>query len=275
MSTPEDSTLGKRVDTPSRYSPEVLFAIPRAAQRARIGLSAQLPFHGLDRWTAWELSWLSPSGVPQVALAQIDVPAGSPNLIESKSLKLFLNSLAGERLPSLDSLRSMIAEPLSVCAGAPVALRLMRMRDAAGLDIAELDGHCIDDASLTITHYGPPDSGLLQIERDRSEAQVWVSHLLKSNCPVTGQPDWASVRIACDGARIDPASLLRYLVSYRDHAEFHEQCVERIYCDLMRVASPRTLSVYARYTRRGGLDINPFRSSDANAQPPRARSVRQ
>ena len=275
MSTPEDSSLGKRVDTPARYAPDILFAIPRATQRARIGLGEVLPFHGLDRWTAWDLSWLSPSGVPQIALAEIDVPADSPNLIESKSLKLFLNSLASERLDSMRAAEALIAPALSACAGAEVGLQLMSLREAASLAIVELDGVCIDDAGIAIDHYGPPDPGLLRLDSEQTRAQVWVSHLLKSNCPVTGQPDWASVRIECVGPSLDPAALLRYLVSFRDHAEFHEQCVERIFCDLLRVATPQSLSVYARYTRRGGLDINPFRSTDAHARPAAARSLRQ
>lgn len=274
MTTPEHSPLGKNTIYADRYDPSLLFAIPRADKRAEIGVTEPLPFHGVDIWNAYELSWLDPRGKPVVALAEFRVPASSPNIIESKSFKLYLNGFAQERITDAAALTATLMRDLSAAAGAPVGVQLGEAH-AATFPVTDLDGHLLDNQDIGIDHYGPPQADFLQADAMASQIEeTVVSHLLRSNCPVTGQPDWGSVRIAYRGAPIDHAGLLRYLVSFRDHNEFHEQCVERIFVDLMQRCAPRQLSVYARYTRRGGLDINPFRSSTP-ATPGNPRTVRQ
>ncbi|MDR2011827.1 MAG: NADPH-dependent 7-cyano-7-deazaguanine reductase QueF [Rhodanobacter sp.] len=275
MIKPHDSPLGRTAAYPDRYDPALLFAIPRAPSRAALGIGAQLPFHGVDIWNAYELSWLDARGKPEVALAQFRVPAASPNLIESKSFKLYLNSFNRERMHDVEALRTRLARDVSMAAGADVAVALTRSDGFAQMRLAELDGEVIDGLALDIDDYGPPNPQHLRLAADAREVEEsLVCHLLKSNCPVTGQPDWASVQIRYAGPRIDRAGWLRYLVSFRDHAEFHEQCVERIYMDVRRCCTPARLSVYARYTRRGGLDINPWRCDRAH-DPPNPRSARQ
>lgn len=275
MSAPEHSPLGKATAYPDRYDPSLLFPIPRAGKRAEIGVEGVLPFHGEDVWNAYELSWLDPRGKPQVAIATFRVPAESPNIIESKSFKLYLNSFAGERLDT-DTLRRHLGEDLSAAAGAPVSVEFIGAGRFDMQQMQPLSGECIDDLPIDVGCYGPPRPDFLVPDASGEVVnEVLVSHLLKSNCPVTGQPDWASVQIAYTGPRIDHAGLLRYLVSFREHDEFHEQCVERIFIDIMRHCAPRRLQVYARYTRRGGLDINPFRSSEAGVIPGNPRGARQ
>ena len=269
--TPADSALGKPTEYREDYDPALLFPIPRAGNRGTLDL-AGVPLHGVDVWNAWELSWLAPGGLPQVAVAELRVPADSPKLIESKSLKLYLNGFMQRRVADPAEVQAMIAEDLSRAAGAPVKVAISTL-DAAP-EIGRLGGECIDDPSVMIDHYGPPDAGLLCAGTAQVE-ETLISHLLKSNCPVTGQPDWASLQIRYRGPRLDRAALLRYLIGFRRHAEFHEHCVERIFCDLWQRARPEQLSVYARYTRRGGLDINPFRSSDPLARPDNPRLARQ
>ena len=274
MSTPEHSPLGKDTIYADRYDPKLLFPIPRAGKRAEIGVAEPLPFHGVDIWNAYELSWLDLRGKPQVALAEFRVPAASPNIVESKSFKLYLNGFAQERLADADALATTLMHDLSAAAAAVVGVQL-HPAHAAALPVVDLDGHLLDAQDIAIDHYGPPHADFLQAGATATPvAETLVSHLLRSNCPVTGQPDWGSVQIAYRGAPIDHAGLLRYLVSFRTHNEFHEQCVERIFVDLMQRCAPQQLSVYARYTRRGGLDINPFRSSTP-ATPGNPRSVRQ
>ena len=274
MSTPDQSQLGKATVYADRYDPSLLFPIPRAAKRAEIGVAEPLPFHGTDIWNAYELSWLDPRGKPQLALAECRVPAGSPNIIESKSFKLYLNGFAQETLDDAEALRAILARDLSAVAGAEVAVTLRGARTALHA-FADLAGTSIDDLPVTIDGYGPPRADWLRADAGTAVVEEsLVSDLLRSNCPVTGQPDWGSVQIAYRGAPIDREGLLRYLVSFRTHAEFHEQCVERIYMDVMARCAPERLSVYARYTRRGGLDINPFRSS-APATPANVRGARQ
>ncbi len=275
--TPQHSALGKPTAFDERYDPALLFPIDRKLGRDELGIATPLPFVGVDYWTAYELSWLDARGKPLVAIAEFAVPADSPRLIESKSLKLYLNGFAGTRMDSTDALRMRIAHDLGSSAGATVTVRL---RSAAGHDapaINELDGECIDAQELDIDEYGPPDA--LHLNRadaaDASVDEALVSHLLKSNCPVTGQPDWASVQIRYRGARIDRAGLLRYLISYRSHSGFHEQCVERIFRDIAARCSPQHVSVYARYTRRGGIDINPYRATPGMPPPTAMRSARQ
>jgi 7-cyano-7-deazaguanine reductase len=270
-----DLPLGRAVDYPRGYDPTLLFPIPRAHGRAGLGLGdGGLPFVGKDRWHAYELGWLDTRGKPVVATATITVPAQSPQLIESKSLKLYLNSLNAARFDDAPAVRQRIADDLSQAAGAPVevvfGLPPIDTR-AAGHD----DAVSIDAIELDCDAYDAPDPTFLAADDSAVVDEILRSDLLKSNCPVTGQPDWASVRIAYRGPRIDRAGLLRYLVSFREHAEFHEQCVERIFVDLLARCSPQTLSVEARYTRRGGLDINPWRTLPGMNAPAAARDLRQ
>lgn len=274
MSTPETSPLGKDTVYADRYDPGLLFPIPRAEKRAEIGVREPLPFHGVDVWNAYELSWLDARGKPVVAMAEFRVPAASPNIVESKSFKLYLNGFAQERMASVEALTAVLVNDLSQAAGADVSVRLSEV-SAAAQALTDLDGQLLDTQAIDIDHYGPPRADFLTAKADSTVVdEKLISHLLRSNCPVTGQPDWGSVQIAYRGARIDPAGLLRYLVSFRSHNEFHEQCVERIYVDIMARCAPTQLSVYARYTRRGGLDINPFRSS-VPASPDNLRGARQ
>jgi 7-cyano-7-deazaguanine reductase len=274
MSTPETSPLGKHTVYADRYDPQLLFPIPRADKRVEIGVAEDLPFHGVDIWNAYELSWLDLRGKPVVALAEFRVPASSPNIVESKSFKLYLNGFAQERIVDAATLTATLMHDLSAAAGAVVSVQL-RENHAASLPAVDLDGHLLDEQDIDVEHYGPPDADFLSAAADAIPVEeTLVSHLLRSNCPVTGQPDWGSVQIAYSGAPIAHAGLLRYLISFRTHNEFHEQCVERIFVDLMQRCAPRKLSVHARYTRRGGLDINPFRSSWP-ATPENLRTVRQ
>ena len=274
MSTPDHSPLGKTTVYADRYDPALLFPIPREQKRIELGVIEPLPFSGVDIWNAYELSWLDARGKPRVALAEFRVPADSPNIIESKSFKLYLNGFSQERVEDA-TLRDTLVRDLSLAAGGPVTVALSAP-SARGHAIADLPGILLDDQPLEIDDYGPPKPGYLSANHNAGPvAETLLSHLLRSNCPVTGQPDWGSVQIAYRGAPIDHAGLLRYLVSFRTHNEFHEQCVERIFVDLMARCAPEQLTVYARYTRRGGLDINPFRSTDPAAVPANPRAARQ
>lgn len=275
MTDLQHTLLGRAVEHQPDYAPDLLMPIPRAGTRAALGLDASLPFVGSDRWTGYELSWLEPGGKPRIAVLRLIVPADSPNLIESKSLKLYLNSYARLRCASALALRAQLQADLSAAAGAEVAAELIEAAHFASLQPGDLPGECIDAQPLTIEAAVAVDPGLLQFETGTLVEEALVSHLLKSNCPVTGQPDWASVWIRYRGARIDRASLLRYLLSYREVREFHEQCVERIWLDLWRCVRPEFLAVEARYTRRGGLDINPYRASDGPAIVEDRRQWRQ
>lgn len=274
MTRPEDSALGRPTEYAAHYDPARLFPIARAAGRAALGLDpAALPFHGVDLWNAYELSWLDRRGKPALALAELRVPADSPRLIESKSLKLYLNGFMQTRMDGVQQVAEWIARDLSAAAGAAVELRLQPV-DAVGAEVGALAGECIDGLEIEVERYHEPQPTLLQRAAGMAE-ETLVSHLLKSNCPVTGQPDWASLQIRYAGPRLDRESLLRYLIAFREHGDFHEACVERIWCDLWRTLSPDRLSVYARYTRRGGIDINPFRSSEAGERPGNPRLLRQ
>lgn len=274
MNTPHDSTLGRETPWPTTYDPSLLFPIARAPARSELALGAALPFTGVDVWNAYELSWLGPDGKPRIALARFDVPAESPNLIESKSFKLYLGSFAAATMPDAAALQACLERDLAVVAAAPVTVVLTTPGEFATLRIETLSGECIDNTPVTITDYGPPQAAYLRADAACPVSETLVSRLFKSNCPVTGQPDWASVQVAYAGPRIDRAGLLRYLISFREHTGFHEQCVEQIFCDLQARCQPSTLTVYARYTRRGGLDINPWRSTHA-ATPPNPRLARQ
>ncbi len=275
MTSPELSPLGKAVEYGAEYDPSLLFPIARATQRAALGLSAELPFVGVDFWNAYELGWLDGRGKPRVALAEFRVQASSPNIIESKSFKLYLGSYAQARFADTDTLRAQLVRDLSEASGAPVSVVLTPASSNNAALIETLEGDLIDDLPLEITHYGPPRPDFLVCDPELKADEILVSHLLKSNCPVTGQPDWASVQIRYAGPRIARDGLLRYLVSFRNHSDFHEQCVERIFIDLMQQCSPNRLAVYARYTRRGGLDINPFRATPGLPLPGNPRTARQ
>jgi 7-cyano-7-deazaguanine reductase len=270
--TSHELPLGRPVDYPRHYDPGLLFPIARTVGRTALGLPAEgpLPFAGHDRWHAYELSWLDARGKPVVQVATFTVPADSPQLVESKSLKLYLNSFNATRFDSADDVRARIASDLSTAAGAPVDVHF-GLPPMVGDDDEVVD---LDLQDIAIDDYGPPNAAYLTCGDDIVEARL-RSALLKSNCPVTGQPDWAEVRIDYRGPRIDPAGLLRYLVSFRDHAEFHEQCVERIHVDLMARCGPERLSVEALYTRRGGLDINPWRGTPGSMPPVAVRTLRQ
>jgi 7-cyano-7-deazaguanine reductase len=266
--------LGREVAYPRHYDPSLLFPIPRTQGRDAIGVPGDaLPFVGQDRWHAYELSWLDARGKPVVATATLTVPATSPCLIESKSLKLYLNSFNAERFDDAEQVRARIVQDLSQAAGAPVEV-------AFGLPAIDTDAdsslQSLDALEVECSTYDEPQpSFLLATETDDEVEERLHSALLKSNCPVTGQPDWAGVTITYRGPRIDRAGLLRYLVSFRDHAEFHEQCVERIFVDVLARCRPHTLSVEARYTRRGGLDINPWRGTPGLSPPTPGRDLRQ
>lgn len=275
MTRPEESLLGRIVAAPAAYDPGLLFAIPRAPGRAELGIAEPLPFIGVDIWNAYEFGWLDARGKPRVALLEFRVPVASPNLVESKSFKLYLNSYMQHRVRDTDALRHMLADDLSTVAGAPVTVVLGTPTSKASSLIENLDGELIDDLPIEIRHYGPPDPAMLHANPDAVVEESLVSHLLKSNCPVTGQPDWASVQVHYTGARLGRDGLLRYLVGFREHREFHEACVERIFRDILAACAPTRLSVYARYTRRGGIDINPFRATPGWMLPGNTRTSRQ
>ena len=271
----EHSPLGKSNDYVATYSPHLLFPIPRAPKWAELGLTAEtLPYQGVDLWNCYELSWLLPSGKPVVAIGEFEIPADSPSIIESKSFKLYLNSLNQSVFESREALAEVMSSDLSAAAGKPVKVRLRTLDEVAAEGIATLPGRCVDDLDVTIEHYDHPQPGLLACDAGHMVEESLHSHLLKSNCPVTGQPDWGSVVVEYRGAALQAESLLAYLVSFRQHADFHEQCVERIFLDLQRLLQPEKLTVYARYVRRGGLDINPYRSTEAMVVDNR-RLVRQ
>lgn len=270
-----DNLLGRVTAYAEHYAPEILHPIPRSISREALAIPEGLPFQGIDLWNAYELSWLNPRGKPVVAVGEITFPITSPNLVESKSLKLYLNSLNGMRYASVDEVTTLIQRDLSSVSGESVAVRVSPV-DAQSLPPpAPLPGRCIDEQDLAIEDY-VVNPELLAGSIDGSEPveETLHSHLLRSNCPVTGQPDWASVMIAYRGPRIDEAALLRYLVSFRTHNDYHEQCVERIFMDLLSHCRPEALTVQACYTRRGGLDINPFRSNWQDP-PPNRRLWRQ
>jgi len=270
----ENAPLGHHVAYPSQYDASLLFPIARSINRSSLNLPAALPFSGVDIWNAYELSWLDKKGKPHVGLATFTVPADSPNIIESKSFKLYLNSFNQTRLDDVEQLRSHLISDLSQAAGSPVGVHLILPAQFSALTMQEMEGDYLDDIEIDVDSYSP-DASVLRIASDAIVTETLASRLLKSNCPVTGQPDWASVQIHYRGKQLDRAALLRYLVSFRNHAEFHEHCVERIFTDIMNACQPEELTVYARYTRRGGLDINPWRSNTKQRTPDDLRTVRQ
>ncbi|MBU4520297.1 MAG: NADPH-dependent 7-cyano-7-deazaguanine reductase QueF [Gammaproteobacteria bacterium] len=281
MNLPEHSQLGKASAYIDQYDASLLFPLPREPKRREIGITGSVPFLGADLWTAFELSWLNPRGKPQVALAHITVPCESTHIVESKSFKLYLNSFNNTRMESADAVRERIRGDVSaaiwsggpVKAGAGVRLLLPELFDCE--PVKELEGLSIDRLDVECDHYQPAPELLSAALDEKPVEETLVSHLLKSNCLVTGQPDWGSVQIRYSGPQIHQAGLLQYIVSFRNHNEFHEQCVERIYTDIMARCKPTKLMVYARYTRRGGLDINPWRSSHPQLPPANVRTARQ
>ena len=257
-------TLGKATEYHDSYQPALLQAVPRSLNREPLGLYPDnLPFHGADIWTLYELSWLNSNGLPQVAVGEVSLAADSINLIESKSFKLYLNSFNQTRFANWEEVRQTLEQDLSACAQGNVSVTLFRLQELEGQPIGHLNGTCIDEQDIVIDSYEFNADYLHNATEEHIVEEQLVSHLLKSNCLITNQPDWGSVQISYRGPRINQAALLRYLVSFRHHNEFHEQCVERIFNDILRFCQPESLSVYARYTRRGGLDINPWRSNTA------------
>jgi len=271
----QSSPLGKSSAYVSTYSPELLYPISRQGKRDELGLTGTLPFFGVDIWNAYEVSWLNLRGKPQVAILTVTAPADSPNIVESKSFKLYLNSFNQTRLANEEALLALLRDDLSAAFGAPVHLTLTLPEQFEQLKMGELDGVLLDRLDIEVDAYSPAPE-ILKADFDAAPVEeTLVSHLLKSNCLVTGQPDWASVQIKYAGPQIDQESLLRYLIGFREHNEFHEQCVERIFTDILRHCRPQKLTVYARYTRRGGLDINPWRTNHSGQRPPNLRTARQ
>ncbi len=273
---PDASPLGKPASYQAEYDPALLFPIARQDKRDELGIVGTLPFFGIDIWNAYEVSWLNLRGKPQIAIATITAPADSPNIIESKSFKLYLNSLNQTKLAEPDALTELLRADLSAGFGAPVQIALTLPGAFANVQMGELEGLLLDRLDIEVSDY-TPNSALLHAHQEESAVEeTLVSHLLKSNCLVTGQPDWASIQIRYIGAPIDQEGLLKYLIGFRNHNEFHEQCVERIFIDILRQCKPQKLAVYARYTRRGGLDINPWRSNFTTGQRPmNLRNARQ
>ncbi|MBB3192416.1 NADPH-dependent 7-cyano-7-deazaguanine reductase QueF [Halomonas cerina] len=278
MSHPRPETLahaplGRVSAYPEHYDAGLLHPIPRAANRRPLGIEeGALPFVGEDEWHAFELSWLNARGKPLVAVARFRLPADSPDLIESKSWKLYLNSLNQARFASRAQVVETLERDLAATAGAPVSVELFGVEDEA-LMPRRLPGTCLDDLDIEVSDYSPSAEHLRV--GDEIVEETLTSHLLKSNCPVTGQPDWGSVLIRYRGPRLDREGLLRYLIGYRQHQDFHEHCVEHIYMDLMTRARPERLLVLARYVRRGGLDISPWRATPGERPPESLRLARQ
>jgi 7-cyano-7-deazaguanine reductase len=271
-----NAPLGKTSANPDKYSPELLFPIPRSTHRALLRYGNTLPFMGVDIWNAYELSWLGPRGKPEVAIAQIEVPFDSPCMVESKSLKLYLNSLNYERFANAEEVRLRISKDLSVAAKSHVSIALIDPQAWSRLSFEQVEGTSLDRLDVQIDPHDLPNPDWLSSETNAAPVEETLfSHLLRSNCPVTGQPDWASIIISYTGPAINQENLLRYIISYRNHQEFHEHCVEKIFCDIKDKCKTAKLSVYARYTRRGGLDINPFRTDFNTSWPKNKRLARQ
>lgn len=277
MTDLKHSPLGQASDYPEHYDPGLLFPVARADARRELGLS-DWPYHGFDRWNAYEISWLNGKGLPRVAMAIFELPASSPCIIESKSLKLYLNSFSMTRLTGTYELTERLIADLSRVSGAPVEVTLLPVDTAvfaappaAGSPAA--GSVLLDEQDIAVDRY-QLDPGLLRADASQHREETLYSHLLRSNCPVTGQPDWGSVFIDYAGPVLDHAALLRYLCSFRTHQGFHESCVERIFLDILALGAFDRLSVTAKYLRRGGLDINPCRSLHPH-RPDMGRLARQ
>lgn len=267
--------LGQKTEYKSHYDASLLQPVPRQLNRGGLGIVEQQPFNqGTDVWTCYELSWLNANGLPQVAIADVAIDFRSENLIESKSFKLYLNSFNQTKFSSITEVEKVLTKDLSQCASGEVSVKIYKLADYTNQPIVDFSGECIDEQEIQIDSYAFSNQYLEGISENESVEETLVSHLLKSNCLITSQPDWGSVQIHYVGKKLNREKLLRYLVSFREHNEFHEQCVERIFTDLMQFAQPEKLTVYARYTRRGGLDINPFRSNFESV-PKNLRMARQ
>ena len=262
ITAPDDLSLGKQVDYEFEYNPGLLQGVPRSLSRDTLDLAnSSLPFDGIDTWTGYELSWLNLKGKPNVAILECHVPITSENLIESKSFKLYLNSFNQTKFASAEDVRQVLQADLSACAGETVEVKLILPEQFTSLQFKEFEGTLLDSLDVEIEQYSPNTQFLAVAKSGAEVKETLISHLLKSNCLITSQPDWASIQIRYEGKAIEHEGLLKYLISFRQHNEFHEQCVERIYNDIMQHCQPDKLTVCARYTRRGGLDINPFRSN--------------
>ncbi|WP_375751123.1 NADPH-dependent 7-cyano-7-deazaguanine reductase QueF [Vibrio sp. HN007] len=268
-------TLGQKTEYRNQYDATLLQPVPRSLNRGDLNLSEKLPFKGCDIWTLYELSWLNTKGLPQVAVGEVFIPVTSENLIESKSFKLYLNSFNQTKFESWEEVQKTLAKDLSQCAGEDVTVDVYPVSRYTNHPIVELEGDCIDEQDIEITDYEFNADLLENSAGSEKVTETIHSNLLKSNCLITNQPDWGSVEIKYTGNKIDREALLRYLVSFREHNEFHEQCVERIFVDITRYCQPESLSVLARYTRRGGLDINPYRSSLSEQPEQNYRLARQ
>ncbi|MGI9203680.1 MAG: NADPH-dependent 7-cyano-7-deazaguanine reductase QueF [Woeseiaceae bacterium] len=268
-----ENPLGNTTRYPTEYAPEVLFAVPREESRAMLLKGAALPFHGTDIWNVWELSWLDTSGKPIVATAAISVDAGSTNIVESKSLKLYLNSLAMTRFESTEEIRQVIVGDLARTVIGDIGVDIRTATNSTSGSIDQLPGTCIDTQQVSAWS-DTVDPAILACNKASVVAEELHSHLLRSNCPITDQPDTGSILIRYKGPKIEEASLLRYLVSFRRHNDFHEACVERIFLDIRNRCATRALTVYACYNRRGGIDINPYRT-DTHDAPAHLRLWRQ
>ncbi|MDE8033610.1 NADPH-dependent 7-cyano-7-deazaguanine reductase QueF [Actinobacillus equuli subsp. equuli] len=267
--------LGQKTEYKSEYDPTLLQPVPRKLNRDGLGITEQQPFdRGADVWTCYELSWLNENGLPQVAIADVAIDFRSENLIESKSFKLYLNSFNQTKFASLEQVEQTLAKDLSQCASGQVSVKVYKLSAYTQQPIVDFAGECIDEQDIQINSYEFSNEHLAGVAEGEVVEETLVSHLLKSNCLITSQPDWGSVQIHYVGKKLNREKLLRYLVSFREHNEFHEQCVERIFTDLIQFAQPEKLTVYARYTRRGGLDINPFRSNFESV-PQNLRMARQ
>ncbi len=271
--------LGEETTYPAGYAPELLCSISRSQGRKELGIEVadvkgSPSFYGFDLWTAYELSWLDHKGKPVVAVADITIPCDTENLVESKSLKLYLNSLNQTTLASFQDVASLLEKDISNCVNGNISVAIQTMEGFRHRGLSSFPGICLDGLEVKVDTY-EPDPTLLSLDHEGGlVTESFYSHLLKTNCPVTGQPDWASILVRYTGLPIVPEGLLKYIISYRNHQDFHEQCVERIFSEINELCQPDELEVYARYTRRGGLDINPYRSSK-NSEPPSLRLSRQ
>ncbi|MEM1156492.1 MAG: NADPH-dependent 7-cyano-7-deazaguanine reductase QueF [Pseudomonadota bacterium] len=262
---PAELLLGKQTPVVDKYAPQLLFPIPRADGRSRIDLGEALPFSGVDVWHAYEMSWLDPKGKPVCKVGRFSIPADSPNMVESKSFKLYLNSLNSTSFQSPSEARRVMEEDLSKVLGVTPAIELLAVDDSALAGIP-LQGTHLDHVTPD-TIADEPSVDLLSTAGSDLIEETLYTHLLRSLCPVTGQPDWASVWLKYRGRAVTHSSLLGYFISFRKHQEYHEQCVERMFRDIAETTEAEHLQIQACYTRRGGLDINPFRCTDPGAKP--------
>ena len=270
----QEAPLGKQSSYLTQYTPTLLFPIPRQRKRNEIQVPTPLPFFGFDTWNAYEVSWLTPKGKPQVAILGIDFSCFSTNIIESKSFKLYLNSFNNTSFVSAEEVRRTVEKDVSLAAEGEVQVQLHHLGELCGQPLATFEAKCIDDYDVRCDTY-MTEPKFLHSNVTSIVSESLVSHLLKSNCLVTGQPDWGSVLIRYTGPEMDKEGLLKYIVSFRNHNEFHEQCVERMFMDIMQICKPTSLMIEARYTRRGGLDINPVRSTHEIQPTKNIRMVRQ